>query len=80
MRNGVLFGSGLSGLSHFGIEVGDIDAKVAELRRDGVVLGDAALTPAKARFTRMHDLDGVQIEVMEFGPEALQRKAMDAWK
>jgi hypothetical protein len=28
----------------------------------------------------MTDLDGAQVEVMEFGPESSQRKAMDAWK
>jgi hypothetical protein len=27
----------------------------------------------------MADLGGVQIELMEFGPESMQRKAMDAW-
>jgi hypothetical protein len=28
----------------------------------------------------MRDPVGVSIEVMEFGPESQQRKAMDAWK
>jgi hypothetical protein len=27
----------------------------------------------------MNDLDGASIEVMEFTPESMQRKAMDAW-
>jgi hypothetical protein len=38
------------------------------------------LTPANALFARMTDREGVQIEVMQFGPEALQRKALDAWR
>lgn len=68
------------GITHFGVEVGDIQAAVARLRANGVEAADPALTPAKALYTRIKDSDGAEIEVMEFGPEALQRKAMDAWK
>ncbi len=69
-----------TGITHFGVEVDDIDAAVARMRQAGATVGDPGLTPAQARFSRMTDLDGVQIEVMEFGPESLQRKAMEAWK
>jgi methylmalonyl-CoA/ethylmalonyl-CoA epimerase len=69
-----------TGITHFGIEVDDIDATVAELRRRGTAAADASLTPANAEFTRIQDRDGVQIEVMELGPQSLQRKAIDAWK
>jgi len=69
-----------TGVTHFGIEVGNIDAAVAALRARGIVVADPGLTPAKARYTRAADRDGVQIEVMEFGPESSQRKAMDAWE
>ena len=68
------------GITHFGIEVGDIDSAVARLRENGVAANDPALTPAKARYTRIADPDGADIEVMEFGPDALQRKAIDAWR
>jgi catechol 2,3-dioxygenase-like lactoylglutathione lyase family enzyme len=68
-----------TGITHFGIEVDDIDAKVAELRRRGAVIDDPAMTPANARFARMRDASGLRIEVMEFGPQALQQQAMDAW-
>ena len=68
------------GITHFGIEVGDIDAIVEKLRRDGIQVADAGMTPAKARFTRLTDVDGIQIEVMEYGPDSLQRKAIDAWR
>ena len=69
-----------TGITHFGIEVADIDAMVARIRQQGVTVADPGMTPANARFVRVNDPDGVQIEVMEFGPEALQRKAMEAWK
>ncbi len=68
-----------TGITHFGIEVGDIDAKVADLRRRGATIDDPAMTPANARFARMRDASGFQIEVMEFGPQARQQQAMDAW-
>jgi catechol 2,3-dioxygenase-like lactoylglutathione lyase family enzyme len=69
-----------AGITHFGIEFGDLDAAVDRLREHGVALEDPGLTPAKARFSRLRDTDNVDIELMEFGPEAAQRKAMDAWR
>lgn len=68
-----------TGITHFGIEVDDIDAKVADLRRRGATIDDPAMTPANARFARMRDASGYRIEVMEFGPQARQRQAMEAW-
>ena len=67
------------GITHFGVEVGNLEAAVTRLRQHGVEVADPALTPAKALYTRIEDRDGAEIEIMEFGPEALQRKAMDAW-
>jgi catechol 2,3-dioxygenase-like lactoylglutathione lyase family enzyme len=68
------------GITHFGVEYGSLDAAVAGLRQRGATVGDPGLTPAQARFARINDLGGVQIELMEFGPQSMQRKAMDAWK
>ena len=68
------------GITHFGIEVGDVQAAAADLRGKGINAPNPSPTPAKAMSTRIQDPDGVQIEVMEFGPEAAQRKAMDTWK
>lgn len=69
-----------TGITHFGLEVGDIDATVARLRQQGLTVADPGLTPAQARFVRMTDVDAAQIEVMEFTAVSMQRKAMDAWK
>jgi len=68
------------GITHFGVEVDNIDVAVSRMRQTGASMADPGLTPAQARFTRVTDPGGVQIEVMEFGPESLQRKAMEAWK
>jgi catechol 2,3-dioxygenase-like lactoylglutathione lyase family enzyme len=68
------------GLTHFGVEYGELDAAVAGLRQRGATVGDVGLTPAQAKFVRVNDLGGVQLELMEFGPASMQRKAMEAWK
>jgi len=69
-----------AGITHFGVEYGSLDAAVARLRERGATVGDPGLTPARARFARLNDLGGVQIELMEFGPDSMQRRAMDSWK
>jgi hypothetical protein len=35
---------------------------------------------SKARVARIADRDGVPIEVMQIGPDSLQRQAIEAWK
>lgn len=73
-------GNQATGVTHFGMEVADIDAFVQRLRARGVEVADPGVTPANARFVRIRDTDNVEIEVMEFGPEASQYKAMQAWR
>lgn len=68
------------GLTHFAVEYGDLKSAVARMRLQGATVADPGLTPGKALFSRLRDLDGVSIEIMEFGPESQQRRAMDAWK
>jgi hypothetical protein len=62
------------------VEYGDLKAAVARMRQQGATVADPGLTPGKALFSRLRDLDGVSIEIMEFGPESQQRRAMNAWK
>jgi catechol 2,3-dioxygenase-like lactoylglutathione lyase family enzyme len=69
-----------TGVTHIGLEVDDIDAAVARFRQAGLTPQNPALTPAKARYTNINDKDGVRLEVLQFGPDSLQRKAIDAWK
>jgi len=48
------------------------------MRQQGATV--AILPDAReALFHATEDLDGVSSEAMEFGPESMQRKAMDAW-
>lgn len=68
------------GVTHFGMEVRDIDAFVAQLRAGGMTVADPGTTPANARFVRIRDASGIEIEVMEYGPESSQYQAMAAWQ
>jgi catechol 2,3-dioxygenase-like lactoylglutathione lyase family enzyme len=69
-----------AGQTHFGVEYGNLDAAVARIRQRGAGPGDVGLTPARARFSRLSGPGDIQLELMEFGPDSMQRKAMDGWK
>ena len=67
------------GVSHMGLWADDIKATVAGLRQNGVQLEDPRTGLTKAPLTNVMDPNGVRIELLEYPPESLQRKAMDAW-
>jgi len=69
-----------AGVTHIGIETDDVEASIANLRGHGVAVADPTVGVSKARVGRVTDRDGVAIEVMQMGPDSLQRKAVDAWK
>jgi lactoylglutathione lyase len=68
------------GITHFGIEVDNVQAAATQLRAKGLTVPNPAPTPSNAQSIRIQDPEGVQIEVMEFVPNSLQRKAIDGWK
>ena len=69
-----------TGVAHIGIETGDVAASVANLRAKGIPVDDPTVGVSKSHVARIKDPDGVQIEVMQMGPDSLQRQAIDAWK
>jgi catechol 2,3-dioxygenase-like lactoylglutathione lyase family enzyme len=69
-----------SGLLHFGVETDDLASSVANLRGHGLTVADPTVGASKARVARLTDADGVQIEIMEIGPESSQRLAIEAWR
>jgi catechol 2,3-dioxygenase-like lactoylglutathione lyase family enzyme len=68
------------GVVHFGFETDDVAASVAGLRARGVAVTEPTVGFTRSRIARVTDPDGVQIEVMQSGPDSMQRKAIDAWK
>jgi catechol 2,3-dioxygenase-like lactoylglutathione lyase family enzyme len=71
-----------SGLTHFGLEVGNIKSAVAMFRQRGATASDPTGPSAfsKAMLANVTDLNELRIELAELGPDSLQRKAMDSWK
>jgi len=69
-----------AGVTHFGIETDDVGASTANLRAHGLTVADPTTGISKARVARITDPDGVPVEVMEIGPDSLQRQAIEAWK
>jgi predicted enzyme related to lactoylglutathione lyase len=69
-----------AGFVHIGLEVSDLDATVSRLRQGGMSVRDpnvSALT--KSRIAVATTPQGAGVELLEFGPDSLQRRVMDAW-
>jgi catechol 2,3-dioxygenase-like lactoylglutathione lyase family enzyme len=69
-----------TGITHVGIETAEVAASIANLRKAGFKIDDPTAGISKARVGRIADPDGVPLEIMEIGPDSLQRKAVEAWK
>ena len=68
------------GFVHFGLEVDNVDAVVTWPRARGVKVGDPSVSArTKSKIAVAHTPDGTTIELMEFGPDSLVRKAIDGW-
>ena len=69
-----------AGLSHIGIWPQNLEATVATLRARGVKVDDPKTGSTKTSITNATDPDGVRLELLDFLPDSLPRKAMDSWK
>jgi catechol 2,3-dioxygenase-like lactoylglutathione lyase family enzyme len=68
------------GLSHIGIWPLDLNATVATLRSRGAKIDDPRTGSTKTSITNATDPNGVRLELLDFLPDSLPRKAMDDWK
>jgi catechol 2,3-dioxygenase-like lactoylglutathione lyase family enzyme len=68
------------GLNHVGILADDLKGAVGTLRQQGVKVDDPRTGASKAPLTNVTDPNGIRLELLDFAPESLQRKAIDAWK
>jgi predicted enzyme related to lactoylglutathione lyase len=70
-----------AGFVHIGLEVSNLDATVRTLRQRGMSVGDPNVSArTKSRIAVATTPQGAGVEILEFGPESLQRRVMDAWK
>jgi lactoylglutathione lyase len=69
-----------AGLSHMGIWPEDLNATVAALRQHGATVADPRTGATKTSITNVIDPNGVRVELLDFLPDSLPRKAMDSWK
>jgi catechol 2,3-dioxygenase-like lactoylglutathione lyase family enzyme len=68
------------GVSHVGILADDLNGTVAALRLRGVKVDDPRTGATKAPLTSVMDPNGIRLELLDFTPESMQRKAIEAWK
>jgi catechol 2,3-dioxygenase-like lactoylglutathione lyase family enzyme len=79
------------GLTHLHMLTGNLDATIARLKQAGLTaaagntpgtIGQAvAVSPgAKTKNINVYDPDGIRIELNEYGPESLPKKAVDSWQ
>lgn len=71
----------LPGFAHIGLEVQNLRKTVPQFRAAGFEVTDPAESArTKALISQATDKNGVHFELLEFGPDSAQRKAMDSWK
>jgi catechol 2,3-dioxygenase-like lactoylglutathione lyase family enzyme len=68
------------GLSHIGIWPENLAATVALLRQRGVKVDDPRTGSTLTSITNATDPNGIRLELLDFLPGSLPKKAMDDWK
>ncbi|MDP9115610.1 MAG: VOC family protein [Acidobacteriota bacterium] len=68
------------GISHVGFQTESMNDTLAELKRRGVMVADPTSVGSGAPHTSIIDPNGVRLEMLEFVPESMQRKAIEAYK
>jgi len=68
------------GVSHIGIWADDLNKTVTVLRERGVKMDNPISGATKSILTNMFEPNGIRLELLEYPPESLQRKAIDSWK
>ena len=69
------------GFIHIGLEVGNLATALPQFRRGGLDVGNPSESErTKALISQATGPNGLSFELLEFGPESLQRKVINAWK
>jgi catechol 2,3-dioxygenase-like lactoylglutathione lyase family enzyme len=68
------------GLNHLGLHVEKLKATVDTLKQRGVTVEEPRVRPDDSAVANATDLNGIRIEMFEFGPGSPQGKAIASWK
>ena len=69
------------GFIHIGLEVADLRGNVERFRRGGLTVGDPNVSArTKAVISQARGYGDLRMEILEFGPESLQRRVINEWK
>jgi catechol 2,3-dioxygenase-like lactoylglutathione lyase family enzyme len=68
------------GFSHAGLWSDDLNKTVTILRERAIKMDNPISGATKSLLTNVIDPNGVRLELLEYPPESLQRKAIDGWK
>ena len=70
-----------AGCPHFGLEVEHLDSAIGQLRGRGVQVRPPSVSPRTgSRIAVASGPGGIDIELLEFGPQSLHRKVIESWK
>ena len=69
-----------AGLSHVGIVPDNLTRTVAALRSKGATVADPTTGATLTTITNNVDPNGIRLELLDFLPGSLPRKAIDEWK
>ena len=70
-----------AGCPHFGLEVQNLDSMIEQLKQRGVDVRAASLSPRTGtRIAQAIGPGGINMELLEMGPDSLHRKAINSWK
>jgi len=70
-----------AGCPHFGLDVENLDAYVGQLKERGVEVRAASLSPRTGtKIALATGPGGINMELLEMGPNSLHRKVINDWK
>jgi len=72
--------NGRPGIQHIGLLVDDLKSAVARYGERGLQFGEIRTGLSKASVSSATDPFGINFELIEIGPESLQRKAIQSWR
>ena len=69
-----------AGFTHYGLQVENAAAAVAQFRKNGVTVTDTSNSDTKAILANITDPYMGRIELVEITPDSLHRKAIQSWR